>query len=114
MGFDELIGNEKIKKILHSYILNKRIPFSLIFYGPDNSDLNKFAVSFSKAVNCAKLDGDFCDECNNCKEISKGIYPDVNIVYPEGQFYKKDQIVYLIEDNSKRPLKSEKKVYIVK
>ena len=113
MSFNELIGNEKIKRILRSYIKNRGIPFSLIFSGPESAGLSSFALAFAKAVNCRKSDEDFCDKCDSCIEISKGIYPDVTIIYPEGQFYKKDQIKYLIEDNRKRPLKSEKKIYII-
>lgn len=113
MGFEDLIGNKKIKKILSSYIKNSRIPFSMIFYGPVSANLTNFALSFAKAVNCSEFDGDYCDRCENCNEISKGIFPDVNIIYPEGQFYKKDQIMYLIDDDCKRPMKSDKKIYII-
>ncbi len=115
MGFSSLIGNKRVKKILSSYISGQKIPPSMIFYGPKSADINSYAIAFSKAVSCLEksVEGDYCDRCENCIEISKGIFPDVNIIYPSGMYYKKEQILYLIEDNSKRPMKSERKIYII-
>lgn len=113
MGFNDLTGNSRVKIILTSYLKNEMLPLSMIFFGPSNANILDFAVSYSKAINCEKAKYDFCDSCKICNDISKEIYPDIKILYPEGQFYKKEQISFLIEDNYRHPLTGDKKVYIL-
>lgn len=113
MPFGELIGNNRIKFILQNYLRKKMIPLSMIFSGPESSNLPDFALSFAKAVNCSRKDDDFCDECDHCSDINKAIFPDVSVYVPDGQFYKKEQILELIDKNFKRPLISEKKIFII-
>jgi len=113
MPFDELFGNERIKHILTSYLRNNVIPYSMIFFGPSSSDLLNFSTSFAKAINCLEKSDDFCGECLHCREIDKEIFMDLKVLVPDGQFYKKDQISFLIEDNYKKPIKGKKKVNIL-
>jgi DNA polymerase-3 subunit delta' len=113
MSFDDLFGNERIKNILTSYLRNKVIPYSMIFTGPGSTDLLEFAIAFTKAVNCRDKQDDFCGVCTNCSEIEKEIFLDLKILTPDGQQYKKEQIIFLIEDNYKKPLKGEKKINIL-
>lgn len=114
MPFSDLFGNNRIKYILTSYLGNKIIPFSMVFFGPGSAGTLDFALAFAKAVNCLKMEKDFCDQCRNCQEISKGIFPDVQVLNPEGQYYKKEQISFLIQDNFKKPLQGARKIYILK
>lgn len=113
MSFKDLIGNDRIKHILTSYMRQEIIPYSMIFTGPHSGDLLTFALAFVKAVNCLTHKDDFCGECQNCREIDRGMFMDLKVLEPDGQFYKKEQISYLIEDNSRRPIKGEKKVNLL-
>lgn len=114
MPFRELFGNKRIKNILLSYLSNNIIPYSIIFSGPTSANMIGFATAFAKALNCLESQNDFCDGCDFCLEINKNIFPDVMVLSPDGQFYKKDQITFLIEDNFKKPLKGKRKIYILK
>ncbi len=113
MSFDDLFGNKRIKHILTSYMRNKIVPCSMIFSGPASSNLLGFAVGFAKALNCLNSTHDFCDECRNCIEASHESSLDLRILQPDGQFYKKEQVTFLIEDNYKKPLKGNRKIYIL-
>jgi DNA polymerase-3 subunit delta' len=115
LGFDELFGNQRIRNILSSYIKNDIIPYSMIFSGPGSADMQSFARAFAKGVNCLspKEDGDFCGQCQHCTEIDKEIFMDLNIMVPDGQFYKKEQIMFLVEDNTKKPYKGKRKINIL-
>jgi len=113
MPFDDLFGNERIKHILTSYLRNDVVPYSMIFTGPGSTDLLIFAVAFAKAINCENSEADFCDSCIACSEIEKEIFLDLKILTPDGQQYKKEQIIFLIEDNYKKPLKGNKKINIL-
>jgi len=113
MSFKDLIGNDRIKHILASYIRHEIIPYSMIFTGPHPADLLDFALAFVKAVNCLTHKDDFCGECQNCREIDRSMFMDLKVLEPDGQFYKKEQISFLIEDNRRRPIKGEKKVNLL-
>ena len=99
MSIKELLGNERIKAILNSYLENQKIPYSMIFSGPSSARILDFAFNFAKAINCQAGQNDCCDKCNNCLEANKAIFPDLWILSPDGQAYKKDQVTSLIEEN---------------
>lgn len=113
MGFDSLLSNEKIKKRLQSYLKYDLTPHSVIFSGPSSVNSIGFATGFVKAINCLNKKEDYCDECRNCTEINKEIFPDLKIIYPDGALYNKKQIKELISDIAVKPLKAEKKGYII-
>ena len=113
MAFDDLIGNKRIKNILTSYLRHNIIPYGMIFFGPSPSNLLAFARGFAKALNCLTLKDDFCDTCRHCIEVEHDSFLDLRILQPDGQFYKKEQIFYLVEDNYNRPMKGNKKIYIL-
>ena len=115
MGFDTLLGNQRIRHILSSYLKNDIIPYSMIFSGPRSANMLSFAVAFAKGINCLNPDtnDDFCGLCTNCMEIEREIFLDLKILVPDGQFYKKEQIIFLIEDNYNRPIKGERKINIL-
>jgi DNA polymerase-3 subunit delta' len=113
MSWVDLIGNKRIKSVLTSYLKNDIIPFSMIFSGPAAADKLGFASTFARSLNCLELEDDYCGRCRHCVEIEKEIFPDLKVLKPEGQFYKKEQITFLIEDNFRRPLKGRRKIYIL-
>jgi DNA polymerase-3 subunit delta' len=92
---------------------NDIIPYSMIFFGPGSADMKSFAVAFAKGVNCLDGDGDFCGKCIHCQEIQNESFLDLKILQPDGQFYKKEQIVYLVEDNYRKPMKGKRKINIL-
>ena len=113
MGFNDLFGNKRIKHILTSYLRNNIVPYSMIFSFFCSSNLLGFAVGFSKALNCLNNTNDFCDRCRHCIEASHDSFLDLKVLQPDGRFYKKEQVIFLIEDNFKRPLKGNRKIYIL-
>jgi DNA polymerase-3 subunit delta' len=113
LPLDDLFGNARIKHILSSYLKNDVIPYSLIFNGPGSAGMLNFAVAFAKAINCLEMKHDFCGHCSHCVEVEKDIFLDLKILSPDGQFYKKEQILFLIDDNFNKPIKGEKKINIL-
>ena len=114
MSLSELIGNTRVKATLASYLRNQRIPSGMIFTGSDAYHQLLFAMNFAKSMDCLQKKNDACDHCRNCLAIDRNIFPDVQVLVPEGQFFRKSQMDDLIETASRRPMQTEKKVFILK
>lgn len=114
MSLSELIGNSRIKATLASYLRNQRVPSAMIFTGSDACHQLLFALNFAKSMDCLEKKNDACDRCHNCLAIDRNILPDVQIIAPEGQYYRKSQMDDLIESASRRPMQTDKKVFILK
>ncbi|MBN2344756.1 MAG: hypothetical protein JXO51_00090 [Candidatus Aminicenantes bacterium] len=115
MSLAELIGNTRVKATLNGYLRNERVPSSLIFAGSDPYHQLLFALNFAKALACLKGGMvDACDRCRHCLAIDRGLFPDVQVLAPDGQFYRKAQMDELIATACQRPMKGERRVFILK
>jgi DNA polymerase-3 subunit delta' len=115
MSLAELIGNTRVKTTLAGYLRNERVPTSLIFSGSDPYHQMLFALNFAKALTCQKGGmTDACDRCRSCLAIDRGLYPDVQVLEPDGQSYRKSQMDELIAGACQRPLQGNKRVFILK
>jgi len=113
VGFDELIGNQRIKYILKNFLKNDIIPYSMIFHGPMAADMLGFATAFAKAINCLELKDDFCGHCSHCREAEKNNFLDLKIIFPDGLFFKKELVNFLVDDNVFKPFKGKRKINIL-
>ncbi|MEW6456657.1 MAG: hypothetical protein AB1410_08115 [Acidobacteriota bacterium] len=111
MGFNEIPGNEIIKKILRNSLREERLPHSIMFYG--SSVRNLVAKVLSKALNCEVQGDDSCENCRNCRLIEKDVHPDIITLKPEGTFIKIDQIRFLIEISYLKPMIGRQRVFII-
>lgn len=70
-NFDEVTGQEIIKKTLQNAILNNKISHAYLFTGPRGTGKTSIAKILAKTVNCINLDGYMpCNECVNCTQIN--------------------------------------------
>jgi DNA polymerase-3 subunit delta' len=113
VGFDDVLGNSRVKKILRLALEKNRVPNSLIFCGPKGVGKRSVARILAKAVNCERKKDDACEECATCVSITGGRLPDVWEIEPEGQFVKMKQMQALRQAAYLRPMVSRKRVFIV-
>ncbi len=113
MKFDSLLGNPHVVHRLRRYLDESRLPDSMIFSGPPSSSPLQFAQAWAQGCNCLSYDNDSCGKCRPCIEIESGIFPDLTVLQPDGQYYKKEQIVNLIESSSFRPLIGRRKITVL-
>ena len=70
-NFDELVGQDKIVKVLNSAIINERISHAYLFSGPRGTGKTTTAKIIAKMVNCKNLkNGIPCGKCENCVDFS--------------------------------------------
>ena len=68
--FDELYGQEAVVASLKNQVKNNEISHAYIFQGTRGTGKTSAAKILSRAVNCLHpVDGNPCNECENCKRI---------------------------------------------
>ncbi|WP_062552319.1 DNA polymerase III subunit gamma/tau [Peptoniphilus phoceensis] len=68
--FDELYGQEAVVASLKNQVRNNEISHAYIFQGTRGTGKTSAAKILSRAVNCLNpVDGNPCNECENCKKI---------------------------------------------
>ncbi|MDR0956258.1 MAG: DNA polymerase III subunit delta' [Endomicrobium sp.] len=83
--FDNILGQQKVKKILSSQIKNDRVAHAYIFIGSTGIGKRLMALEFAKILNCNMSDFNIsdigaCGVCRSCKKITKNIHPDLHFV----------------------------------
>jgi DNA polymerase-3 subunit delta' len=70
--WSNIIGQDRVKKILKNIYSSGRISHAYIFYGKEGIGKDAAAVEFAKLLNCEnKIDGiEACDTCQSCRQIS--------------------------------------------
>jgi len=78
--FEELIGQEHIRRTLSNALEANRIASAYLFSGTRGVGKTTTARILAKSLNCESSDGpvaDPCNECSSCEEVNRGSHPDV-------------------------------------
>ncbi len=111
--FSQVIGQEFITQTLKNAVKKGRLSHAYIFAGPRGVGKTTTARIVAKAVNCENLqDGEPCNQCSQCLEITRGSHPDV-IEIDAASNRGIDQIRELRESVHYLPARGKKKVYII-
>ncbi len=74
--FNQIIGNEGVKKLLRRTLEARRLPGAMLFTGEEGIGKKLFALEVAKALNCRSPQGvEGCGRCPSCVRTSKFNYP---------------------------------------
>lgn len=110
-NFDDLVGQEHIKRILKNSIINDKIAHAYMFTGPRGTGKTSTAKLFARTLNCLNQhDGLPCGECDNCVNFNTS--PDV-IEMDAASNNSVDDIREIVDNIGIAPTNSKYKVYII-
>ena len=76
--FSDVSSQEFVTQTLKNAIVSKKIAHSYLLSGPRGVGKTTIARIFAKALNCPNMkDGEPCNKCDSCIEITNGNHPDV-------------------------------------
>ncbi len=83
MAFSNIIGQDKVKQMLHQMVLGDRLPHALLFLGPSGSGKLALALALAQYLLCEnRQDGDSCGQCASCSKSHRFIHPDLHFSFP--------------------------------
>ena len=112
MGFDTLLGNERLKDNLINSLARGRISHFYLISGPEGSGKHTLALALASAILCRSA-GKPCGHCDPCRKVMSGSHPDVITVQdPEHKNVAVKIVRQYREDIFIRPNESDHKIYI--
>ncbi len=112
-SFEELVGQEHVRKALANAIETNRVGHAYLFAGPRGTGKTTTARIFAKALNC--VSGPTmtpCNQCDICRDISDDA--DVDVIEIDGASNNGvNEIRALRENCIVRPARCRYKIYII-
>lgn len=105
-------GQDVAYNIMINAINNNKISHAYLIDSNGNPDVMDIVLSFVKKI--ISLDFSDNDVDNIFKRIDEGNYLDVKIIEPDGMWIKKDQLLDLQGEFSKKAVEGKRKIYIIK
>ncbi len=115
MPFSSIEGQDRAINYLKRSLGQARLGHALLFTGPEGVGKKATALALAQVLNCQDQQGqDACGVCSACKKIMDHHHPDIQVVAPEGQYIKIDQIREQVQHQVLlNPMEGRVKVYII-
>ena len=112
MGFEALLGNERLRQNLHSSLSKGHISHFYLISGPVGSGKHTLARLLAAAILC-RGGSRPCQSCEPCRKVMAGTHPDfITIDDPEKKTVPVDLIRQARSDIYIQPNDAEHKIYL--
>ena len=112
MGFEALLGNERLKQTLAAGLHRGHISHFYLISGPRGSGRHTLAKLLAQAILCQGIQKP-CGACGPCRKIESGSHPDfITVEDPEHKNVAVKIVRQIREDVFIRPNESAYKIYL--
>ena len=112
MGFDGLLGNDRLKHNLAESLAKKHISHFYLISGPEGSGKHTLAKLLSAAILCRGHHKP-CHSCGPCRKVMEGNHPDlITVEDPEHKNVAVKIVRQIREDMFVRPNEAAYKIYL--
>ena len=113
MGFEALLGNDRLKDNLITSLRRGRASHFYLICGPEGSGKRTLAKLLSAALMC-QSDRQPCLQCSACRKVMEDVHPDViTVTDPEHKNVAVKIIRQIRDDMFIRPNEGAKKIYLL-
>ncbi|MCS6991089.1 MAG: hypothetical protein NZL95_04435 [Chitinophagales bacterium] len=83
MRFQDVIGQEKVKRQLRAAVASGKISHAYLFTGEEGYGTLPMALALATYLNCPQpVAEDACGECSSCRKLKKLMHPDLHVLFP--------------------------------
>ena len=113
--FSEIIGQDRAVQFLKQVIAGEKLPHAYLFVGISGVGKTTTALALARAINCQEPESEEgCGSCPPCRQIMSGNFPDLELIEPEGNRIKIDQIRQLSRTFGFKPVSGKYRISIIK
>ena len=114
-GFQDIIGQDRIKEHLRSALSTGKVSHAYILNGEKSSGKEFIAKVLAMALQCEKGGVEPCQECRSCRQALSGNQPDIiRVIHEKPNTISVDDIREQVNsDVGVKPYSSARKVYII-
>ena len=112
MGFEGLLGNDRLKENLRASVGRGRVSHFYLICGPEGSGKKTLARLLAAAILCKEADKP-CLRCNACRKVMANTHPDfITVDDPEKKTVTVDLIRDARADMYIQPNEADRKIYL--
>lgn len=113
MGFESLLGNQRLKDNLHASVSRGRASHFYLISGPQGAGKKTLARLLAAAILC-KEEEKPCLSCSACRKVMADTHPDlITVSDPEHKNVAVKLIRQMRDDLFVRPNEADKKIYLL-
>src|SRR4030042_1563823 len=113
--FSRIVGQERAVQLLKQAITREKMPHAYLFVGVPGVGRTTTALALAQALNCeAPENHEGCGRCKPCRQLLGGNFPDVELVEPDGQSIKIEQVRELERRFAYKPVAGRYRVTVVR
>ncbi|MBU0673254.1 MAG: DNA polymerase III subunit delta' [Proteobacteria bacterium] len=115
MFINDVIGQDKAKRLLRQATAHQRLSHAYLFRGPSGVGRKTLARAFGVYLNCLAPtpDQDGCGQCRSCRKFASSNHPDLLTIEPDGAGIKINQIRELKHQLGFPPFESTWRVVLI-